>query len=146
MIYKVYWIRILSILYERDKLEKQFEENPKMFEDLDDKTRFSYSYSDLEHHGIHIIEFTKELSKIVKNQNLKSMNFKSLLDEMMDPDVPYVNSNTEKSNARYFITALGKSAYKKSKTDDIVQGYWKIVDRTQQSGQSTRPEKKKRKR
>lgn len=142
-LYPIYWIRILKILTERDEFEQQYKVNPHHFEGLGNN--HAYPNSDLAYHGIRITEFTKELSKIVTNQNLKSTDFKALLEEMMQPDSPYVNfQNDEKGYARYFITTLGKAAYKKTQNDEILTGFWSIIDRTQRPTRLLKKSEKKK--
>ena len=81
-----------------------------------------------------ITDLRLELSTCVRNQNLKPENVKPLLEIMMAKDAPYINSETKNGSERYFITLLGKQAYKKILSNDVLAGYWKVVSKTQQPG------------
>lgn len=131
-LYPIYFVRILDVLVERDKKEKEYQNNPQIFQGLTDKVTYSYSYLDLADHGIRITELKLELAKKVRNQNLKPGDFKPLLEKMMNPDIPYVLCKSDEKNSnRYFVTQLGKEFYKKTKDDDALCGYWEIVAKTQ---------------
>ena len=127
--YPIYWIRVLLVLDQRKKLEKEYKTNPQLYKTRDE------DFSDLEYEGFRQDDLNENLSNIMSNSNIRTIDYRDLFLRMQEESAQYVNSyEDKKGNTRYRITFLGELALKEKDEKSALSGFWEIVDNTQLPG------------